>query len=252
MSFANLKGMNAVVTGSSTGIGRAVAIELAQAGCGLVIHGRTHSDELDKTKTAIAEFSNVHVQVADLSTVEACTKFVDAACSQIGEVDIWVNNAGVDLLTGAAADFDYETKLQLLLDIDVRSTVLISRRIGARMQQRGKGCIINVGWDQADRGMDGNSGELFAAAKNSVMGFSRSLAVSLAPEVRVNCVAPGWILTEWGAQASDYWQQRVMSETPLQRWGTPGDIAGMVRFLCSAEASFITGQVINVNGGAVR
>ena len=112
--------------------------------------------------------------------------------------------------------------------------------------------ILNIGWDQSDRGMEGYSGELFATAKNAVMGFSRSLAVSLAPHVRVNCIAPGWILTAWGEGASDYWQQRVMNETPMKRWGLPQDIAGMARFLLSDEASYITGQVINVNGGAVR
>ncbi|MFK7817393.1 MAG: SDR family NAD(P)-dependent oxidoreductase, partial [Planctomycetaceae bacterium] len=75
---------------------------------------------------------------------------------------------------------------------------------------------------------------------------------SLAPAVRVNCIAPGWILTAWGEDASDYWQERVRKETPLDRWGLPQDIANMTRFLASEEASFITGQVINVNGGAVR
>ena len=100
--------------------------------------------------------------------------------------------------------------------------------------------------------MDGDSGELFATAKNAVMGFTRSLAVSLAPQVRVNCIAPGWIQTAWGDQASEYWQNRVLDETPLRRWGQPEDIAAVARFLLSDEASYMTGQVINVNGGAVR
>jgi 3-oxoacyl-[acyl-carrier protein] reductase len=100
--------------------------------------------------------------------------------------------------------------------------------------------------------MEGNSGELFAASKNAIMGFSRSLALSLAPKVRVNCIAPGWIKTAWGETASQSWQQRVLNETPLKRWGFPEDIAKLARFLCSSDASFITGQVINVNGGAVR
>jgi 3-oxoacyl-[acyl-carrier protein] reductase len=100
--------------------------------------------------------------------------------------------------------------------------------------------------------MEGDSGELFATAKNAIMCFSRSLAVSLAPVVRVNCIAPGWIRTAWGATASEYWQNRVMTETPLRRWGEPQDIANMARYLLSDAASYITGQVINVNGGAVR
>ena len=112
--------------------------------------------------------------------------------------------------------------------------------------------MLTIGWDQADRGMEGNSGELFSATKNAVMGFSRSLALSLAPHVRVNCIAPGWIKTAWGEIASDAWQQRVLRETPLKRWGIPEDIAKAARFLCSGDASFITGQVVNVNGGAIR
>jgi 3-oxoacyl-[acyl-carrier protein] reductase len=120
------------------------------------------------------------------------------------------------------------------------------------MREAGRGVILTIGWDQSDRGMEGDSGELFAAAKNAVMGFSRSLALSLAPAVRVNCIAPGWIRTAWGETASDYWQQRVLRETPLQRWGEPRDIACMARFLLSDEAGWITGQVLNVNGGAVR
>ena len=111
---------------------------------------------------------------------------------------------------------------------------------------------MTIGWDQADRGMEGDSGELFATAKNAIMGFTRSLAVSLAPAVRVNCIAPGWIKTAWGEGAGDYWQERVLRETPLGRWGTPDDIARAARFLCSDDAAFITGQVLNVNGGAVR
>jgi 3-oxoacyl-[acyl-carrier protein] reductase len=84
------------------------------------------------------------------------------------------------------------------------------------------------------------------------MGFTRSLAVTLAPSVRVNCIAPGWIRTAWGEEASESWQDRVIQETPLARWGTPEDIAKLARFLVSPDASYITGQVISCNGGAVR
>jgi 3-oxoacyl-[acyl-carrier protein] reductase len=134
----------------------------------------------------------------------------------------------------------------------VRGSVLLSKLAGSAMKARGQGAILNIGWDQAERGMEGDSGELFATAKNAIMGFTRSLAVSLAPEVRVNCIAPGWIRTAWGEQAGDAWQQRVIAETPLKRWGTPDDIARLARFLLSDEATYITGQVIYANGGAER
>jgi NAD(P)-dependent dehydrogenase (short-subunit alcohol dehydrogenase family) len=99
--------------------------------------------------------------------------------------------------------------------------------------------------------MEGDSGQLFAAAKAAVIGFSKSLAKSLAPEVRVNVLAPGWIRTSWGEGASEIWQERVRRETPLGRWGTPEDVAAAAVWLCSPAACFVTGQVIRVNGGAV-
>jgi 3-oxoacyl-[acyl-carrier protein] reductase len=117
------------------------------------------------------------------------------------------------------------------------------------MKTAGGGMIVNIGWDGAWRGMAGDTAELYAAAKGAVMAFTRSLAQSLAPEVRVNCVAPGWIKTAWGQQASERWQDRARRESLLRRWGTPEEVAGAVRFLVSPAAAFITAEVINVNGG---
>ena len=99
------------------------------------------------------------------------------------------------------------------------------------MKAQGRGSIVTMGWDQAETGMEGDSGELFAATKGAVLAFTRSLALSLAPEVRVNAVAPGWIKTAWGESASGAWQDRVLRETPLARWGTPEDVAEAARFL---------------------
>jgi len=251
--FANLSGRNAVVTGSSSGIGRAIAVELARAGANIVLQCR---EEVNAVSEAAEEVRRCGVEAvmltADFSQPEECREFVEQAWQRFDRVHVWVNNAGVDLLTGEPTGWPYEKKLQALFDVDIRSTVVLSREVGRRMTERGGGVILNIGWDQADRGMEGESGELFATAKNAVMGFSRSLAVSLAPHVRVNCIAPGWIRTKWGEQASEVWQERVRRETPLQRWGSPEDVARMARFLAGDEAGFITGQVINVNGGAVR
>jgi len=242
-----------VVTGASSGIGRSIALELATAGADVVVHCRRSREAGELLVSEIQQLGRrSELVTADLSDESACEGFVSESWEVFQGVDIWVNNAGADLLTGSGPTLDYSEKLQLLLNVDVRATMLLSKLAGVRMKQCGAGCLLNIGWDQADRGMGGDSGELFAAAKNAVMGFSRSLALSLAPKVRVNCIAPGWVRTAWGEQAPQKWQERVLSETPLNRWGTPEDIAKLARFLVSDEAGYLTGQVINANGGAVR
>ncbi|MGQ0633612.1 MAG: SDR family NAD(P)-dependent oxidoreductase [Planctomycetaceae bacterium] len=252
-TFANLTGLTAVVTGSSTGIGRAIALELARGGADLVIHCRRETADAQAVAAECRKLGRrAAVLTSDFSSTAALAPFVDRAWEELGPPQIWVNNAGADVLTGPDAKRSYEGKLQSLLDVDVRATVVLSRLAGQRLRAGGGGTIVNIGWDQADRGMEGDSGELFAAAKNAIMGFTRSLAASLAPEVRVNCIAPGWIRTAWGERAGDEWQQRVLRETPLQRWGTPQDIAWLARFLASREAAYLTGQVVNANGGAIR
>ena len=251
--FGSLAGMRAVVTGSSSGIGREIALEFARAGADVLVHCRQSTAAAGEVARSIRELGRQsHVLSADLSDTGTYSTLTEQAWSRWGGIEVWVNNAGVDLLTGAAKDLNYADKLQRLLDVDVRSCVLLSHMVGGRMQQAGQGVILNIGWDQADRGMEGASGELFSAAMNAIMGFTRSLAVSLAPQVRVNCIAPGWIRTAWGETASEVWQERVQRETPLQRWGEPADIAALARFLCCPQASYLTGQVINANGGAIR
>lgn len=252
-TFGSLEGLRALVTGASSGIGRAIALEFASAGADVVVHCHTSVEAATQVRDEIQQLGRRSaVLTCDISQPAEASSFVDATWSTWGGLDLWVNNAGVDLLTGNRGKLPYEEKLQRLLDGDVRSSVVLSKLVGERMKNSNGGSIINIGWDQSDRGMEGDSGELFSAAKNAVMGFTRSLAVSLAPKVRVNCIAPGWIRTAWGAGASNQWQERVLRETPMARWGRPEDIAKLARFLGSPDASYITGQVWNCNGGAVR
>ena len=244
---SELFGKKAVVTGSSGGIGRAIAVELAAAGANVLVHAR-------KSKAAaeavVAELQMAELQMADLADADGQETLVRRAWERFGHVDIWVNNAGADILTGRAADDTFEAKLELLWRVDVMATVRLSRMAGARMKnQSGGGVIINVGWDGSQRGMGGDAGELFATSKSAIEGFSRSLAASLAPRVRVNCLAPGWIKTAWGRQASDYWQERVRGESLLHRWGRPEDVARAARFLAGPGAAFINAQTLAVNGG---
>jgi 2-amino-4-hydroxy-6-hydroxymethyldihydropteridine diphosphokinase len=247
-----LQGLRALVTGSTAGIGRAIALELAAAGAAIIVHGR-RSDAAEEVADAIAERgSTADVLLGNLLQLEECRRLVATAWDQWGPIDIWINNAGADVLTGEAADWPFAHKLRELIAVDLEATMLMSRDIGRRMQEHGSGCIINMGWDKVDVGMAGDSGQLFAAVKGAVAAFTKSLALTLAPRVRVNCLAPGWIKTTWGAAASEKWQKLVEKETPLQRWGVPQDVAAAARWLVSPAASFITGQVIRVNGGVVR
>jgi 3-oxoacyl-[acyl-carrier protein] reductase len=252
-SRRELAGQTAVVTGSTSGIGRAIALALADAGANVVVHGRRSAE----TAESVAEecrSQKIKAQyiLADLRDDGACAKLIEQACQAHPTIDIWINNAGADTLTGEAARWSFERKLQELWAVDVRATMLLSRQVGERMKSQGRGVILTMGWDQADAGMEGDSGQLFGAVKGAVMAFTKSLAVELAPNVRVNCLAPGWIRTAWGEHASEAWQLRALRETPLARWGTPEDVAQTARWLVSPAAQFITGQIIRVNGGAVR
>jgi 3-oxoacyl-[acyl-carrier protein] reductase len=250
-------GKTAVITGSSSGIGRAIALELARAGAHVLVHAGTSGDAAEAVADVIRQRGReARVVLADVADPSACAILVEEAWSWRGGVDAWVNNAGADVLTGDAAGWSFEQKLDRLWRVDVLGTIRLARLVGSRMMERSSesptGVILNMGWDQAEHGMAGDSGEMFAAIKGAVVAFSKSLAKSLAPKVRVNCLAPGWIKTSWGDEASDYWQQRACNESLLGRWGTPEDVAGVARFLLSRDADFVTGQVVAVNGGLGR
>ena len=238
-SGGSLRGLNAFVTGSTAGIGAAIRAAFLAEGATVLGHGRRERP------------GETHVS-GDLADGRFVERLPGLAWDLAGGLDIVVLNAGADTLTGPAAQWDFSRKLDELLAVDLRSTMLLGRAFGERMKARGSGVILTVGWDQAEAGMEGDSGQLFAAVKGAVMAFTRSLSLSLAPAVRVNCVAPGWVRTAWGETASATWQERVRRETPLGVWGLPEDVAAAAVWLASPAARFVTGQTIRVNGGAVR
>ncbi len=240
-----------LVTGASSGIGRATALAAAREGADLVLSYQHNQAGADEVASQVRPLGRRAVIVqADVSTAEDIRRLSDAAIGEFGRIDAWVNNAGADILTGPGAKLSRIEKLDLLLAVDVRGTMLASWQAAELMARQPEGgVIINTSWDGALRGLAGKNPELFAATKGAILSFSRSLARSVAPKVRVNVVAPGWIETAFGEGAPSGFKERVTRQIPLGRWGTPADVAGATIFLASNAARYMTGQVIAVNGG---
>lgn len=246
-------GRTAVVTGASGGIGRAVARRLAEAGARVLVHYHSSGDAAEETARSIREAGGEAVTArADLSSAEGADRLVEAAVAELDRLDAWVNVAGADILTGAGGRMDPEAKAEAVVSLDLLGTMRCSRRAGRVMKEAGGGVLVNISWDQVHRAAKtaGIDGETYAAAKGGVAAFSRSLALGLAPEVRVNVVAPGWIATAYAREEMpEDVRRRIVEETLLGRLGTPEDVAGAVRYLVSDEAAFVTGQTLVVNGG---
>jgi 3-oxoacyl-[acyl-carrier protein] reductase len=247
-----LAGLCAVVTGGSSGIGRAIVLAFAGAGADVLLtYHRREAAAAEVAASAAALGVRASVAALDLADRAAVDRLVDAAYGRLGRVDIWVNNAGADILTGPGAELSDVEKLDRLIAVDLRGTALCSWAVAQRMQRGGGGVILNMAWDHALTGMAGRNPEMFAAVKGGVLAFSRSLARTVAPAVRVNVLAPGWIATAFAGQLDEDTRRDVAEGTPLRRWGTPEDVAHAALYLASPGASFLTGVVLPVNGGVV-
>jgi 3-oxoacyl-[acyl-carrier protein] reductase len=248
-----LAGRAMLVTGGSSGIGRAIALAAARAGADVAVTYRVNADGARGVERDILALGRraavIPLDLANVATVRAVG---DAAHEALGRLDVWVNNAGADILTGPGASLSTVEKLDLLLAVDLRGTMLASWQaaeiLGA--QEQG-GVIINMSWDHVLVGMPGINPQLFAAVKGGVLAFSKSLARSVAPRVRVNVLAPGWVDTSFGAGLDEGVHRTIAESTPMKRWGTPDDVAGAAVFLASPAAAFLTGQMIMVGGGVV-
>jgi 3-oxoacyl-[acyl-carrier protein] reductase len=248
-----LEGKRVVVTGGSSGIGRAIVRRCAAAGADVLLTYRTNKAGAEEAARELASSDRqVLVQQADIAREEDIAALAQRAREGLGRVDVWINNAGADILTGEAGKLSPREKLELVLTVDVRGTVLASWEAAKLMRAQGPGgVIINVSWDHVTFGMAGENPVLYSVAKGAVMSFSKSFAREVAPDIRVNILAPGFIETAFGQEANPRFRDDVVARTPMKRWGTPDDVAAAAVFLASDDARFITGQMINVNGGVV-
>jgi 3-oxoacyl-[acyl-carrier protein] reductase len=236
--FASLQGKTALVTGGSRGIGRAIALELARAGAAVTVSYRTGEAEAEE----VAHEAGGRAAQADVSDAEEAKQLV----AEAGDLDILVNNAGVtrDGVIARMSDEDWAEVIGTNL-----GGVFHTCRAAARgMMKRRSGSIVNI---SSIVGVHGNPGQTnYSASKAGIIGFTKALARELGVRgVRANVVAPGYIDTRLTQVIADEMKELMLANTPLGRFGQPEDIAGAVRFLCSDEASFITGEVLLVDGG---
>jgi 3-oxoacyl-[acyl-carrier protein] reductase len=237
-AFCSLEGKNALVTGASRGIGRAIAIELAAAGASVVVGYRTGADE---AAALAADIGGRAVQ-ADVSDADSARALVEEA----GDLDILVNNAGVtrDGLLVRMSDEDWQT----VLDTNLASCFYTCRAVTRGMMKKRSGSIVNI---SSIVGLHGNWGQTnYAASKAGIIGFTKALAKELGSRnIRANVVAPGYVKSQLTEVLPEEATALMLQNTALGRLGDAEDVAGAVRFLCSEEASFVTGAVLLVDGG---
>lgn len=243
-------GKTVLVTGATRGIGKEIAISMAKAGYDVAINYRTKTDELEKLKSEIE--NEFHVKCAfvqgNVANFEEVEKMVKETIEQLGKIDILVNNAGItkDGLLMRMAKEDFES----VLDINLVGTFNVTRNVIPLMIKQKSGRVINI---SSVVGVTGNAGQTnYSASKAGIIGFTKSLAREVASRnILVNAVAPGFIATDMTSVLSDSVKENINTQIPLKRMGTAEDVANLVKFLASEEACYITGQVINVDGGMV-
>jgi 3-oxoacyl-[acyl-carrier protein] reductase len=230
------------VTGGSRGIGAAITRELARGGARVAVNYR---GSREAAEAVAGEIGGIAVQ-ADVSQADEAKRLVDDVESELGDIDILVNNAGItrDTVLARMGDEDW----QQVLATNLGGPFHTCRAVVRKMMRRRAGAIVNL---TSVVGVHGNPGQAnYAASKAGVIGFTKALARELGNRgVRVNAVAPGYITTELTDVLSEEMRELILSNTPLGRLGSPEDVAGAVRFLCSDEAAFVTGEVLLVDGG---
>lgn len=245
--MASLAGQSALVTGASRGIGRAIAVELARDGASVVVNYRSSGAEAEDTVREIRESGGqAEAFAADVSSEPDVRRLVDFAVGRSGRIDILVCNAGVvrDQLLGAMTLADW----QAVIDVNLKGVFLSIREVLPHMMAQRSGSIVMLSSIAAERGGRGHAN--YVASKGGVNAMMLSLAVELAPRnIRVNAVAPGVILTEMTSRIRTFADEEIKRQIPLKRFGEAREVARAVCFLASADASYVTGEILHVTGG---
>ncbi len=246
----NLNDRVALITGGSRGIGAACAILFAKAGADVALVYRSHDDEAQAVKARVEAAGRQAILLkGDVSHFATAREHVDRTIGELGKIDVLVNNAGIwtYLETGAGAEAEWDK----VLAVNLKSVFNYTDAVVPYMKKAGGGNIIHISSTAGQRGEAHHSH--YAASKGGIIAYTKSLATELAPAIRVNSVAPGWVDTHMNDDvfADEQFRREAEMNIPLQRIPTAEDLAGPVLFLASDLARHITGEILNVNGGAV-
>lgn len=237
----------AIITGGARGIGKQIALTFAKEGYNIAINYRTENEDLKNTKKEIEE-NNVKCFTfqGDVTNFKDCEQFVKQIVEEFGNIDVLVNNAGItrDTLLMRMKEEDFKQ----VIDTNLIGTFNVTKNVISYMMKARSGRIINI---SSVVGISGNAGQTnYAASKAGIIGFTKSLAKEVASRnITVNVVAPGFIETQMTDVLKEDIKEEIAKKIPLKRMGTPQDVANVVKFLASSDSSYITGQVINIDGG---
>ncbi len=239
----------AFVTGATRGIGKSIALKIASCGYDIAINYRTENNDLTELLNEIKGFNVRCIAVCgDVSDFEACTNMIKQIISEFEKIDVLVNNAGItrDMLLMRMKESDFTD----VIDVNLVGTFNITKNVIPYMMKQKNGRIINI---SSVVGITGNAGQTnYSASKAGIIGFTKSLAKEVGSRnILVNAVAPGFIQTDMTNILKDEIKQELIKNIPLKRFGNATDVANVVKFLASEESSYITGQVINIDGGMV-